>query len=73
MTTQKRRGPFYYEERRVDRSAADVITAIDAAPIHTLDDLLTVLDTKKPGDTVTITVLRAGREQQVRVTLDSDG
>jgi S1-C subfamily serine protease len=49
--------------------AGDVITAVDAQPVKTLDDVLTVLELRQPGDTVTLTVWRAGQSRSVRVTL----
>jgi S1-C subfamily serine protease len=48
----------------------DIITAIDKKPIKTGQDLFAVLDHYKVGDTVTITFIRDGQRQQVRVTLE---
>ncbi|HTX68940.1 MAG TPA: trypsin-like peptidase domain-containing protein [Thermoleophilia bacterium] len=47
----------------------DVIVKIDDTPIKTADDLIAYLGTKKPGDTVTVTVERNGQTQQIQVTL----
>lgn len=48
----------------------DVITAADNRPIHSMDDLISDLSrTGQVGATYTLTVLRAGKEQQVAVTL----
>jgi S1-C subfamily serine protease len=47
----------------------DVIVAADGTTIKTADDLVTYLGTKKPGDTVTLTVERDGKTQDVKVTL----
>jgi S1-C subfamily serine protease len=47
----------------------DVITAINDEPIKSLDDMLTVLEKHAPGDTVTLSVWRAGRSRKQTVTL----
>ncbi len=48
----------------------DVIVAIDDRSIRTSEDLSTYLVTQtRPGDTVTLTVVRDGERQQVNVTL----
>jgi len=52
-------------------SAGDVITAINDEPVATMDDLLTVLEKRQSGDTVTLTVWRAGRSRKVAAVLGS--
>jgi S1-C subfamily serine protease len=47
----------------------DLITGIDGKPVATLDELLDVLEAHQPGDTVTVTLLRAGRSTEIRVRL----
>ncbi|HID87847.1 MAG TPA: PDZ domain-containing protein [Anaerolineae bacterium] len=48
----------------------DVITAIDGRPVKSMDDLITYLvKEKRPGERVTLTILRDGQEQRVEVTL----
>lgn len=64
----QRRGGF--EFRSVDSSKADVIVAIDGKRIRTSDDLLSHVESKKPGDTVVLTVLREGKRLQVSVELE---
>jgi S1-C subfamily serine protease len=49
----------------------DVLTAIDAKKIASTTDLFLALEQYKVGDTVTVTLLREGRQQQVRVTLEA--
>ena len=72
VVRETRQGPFgvsryvYY-----DRSAADLIIAVDAHPVRTRDDLLDVVESKKPGERVTVTVLRDGRRADVPVVLDA--
>ncbi|MFI4875702.1 MAG: S1C family serine protease [Blastopirellula sp. JB062] len=66
---QVRRGPYLYEETRIDRSQADVITAVDGAPVRSADDLLTAIEQKNPGEKVALTVLREGKKVDIPVTL----
>jgi S1-C subfamily serine protease len=47
----------------------DVIVKVDNPEIKTADDLIAFLGTKKPGDTVTVTVERDGQTQDLQVTL----
>jgi len=47
----------------------DVITAIDGEPVHNSGDLLLLLEQREPGDRVRLTILRHGKEQDVRVPL----
>ena len=50
-------------------TAGDVITAINDEPVKSLDDLLTVLEKHQPGDTVQLSVWRAGRSRKQATTL----
>ena len=47
----------------------DVIIKADNTTIKTADDLIAFLGTKKPGDTITVTVERDGKTQELQVTL----
>lgn len=67
----KRQGPFVYEYQTVDRSAADLITAVDGNKILTADDFLSAIESKQPGDQVVITVVRDGKPMNVPVKLDA--
>jgi S1-C subfamily serine protease len=67
---EKREGLFMVVKTSIDRSQADLIIAIDGLPTPTADELLEVVDSKKPGDTVTLTVLRAGEPVDLLVVLD---
>lgn len=52
------------------RTAIDVITAIDGADINSMDDLLAYLASyTRPGDTVTMSVYRAGETINLPITL----
>lgn len=68
---KKRQGPFVYEVQTVDRSAADLITAVDGQPVRTGDDFLTAIEAKSPGDTVVLSVVREGQLRQVPLRLDA--
>jgi S1-C subfamily serine protease len=68
--TRQQRGPFITE--RLDRSAADVIVAIDGQPVGTAAEFHSVLEAKKPGDTVQLTILRGGQTLTVPVVLGGE-
>ena len=59
------------EYQTIDRSAADLIVAVDGRPIRALDDLADAIEVKQPGDVVTITVIRNGRQVQVPLRLEA--
>lgn len=65
--SSRRRGPFTVES--IDRSAADLIIAVDDEKVETADDFLGFIEARNPGDRVVLTVVRAGREVKVPVTL----
>jgi S1-C subfamily serine protease len=46
-----------------------VLTKLDGKPLDTVEDLFGQLRQHRPGDKVTITIFRDGREQQVIATL----
>jgi S1-C subfamily serine protease len=47
----------------------DVIVAVDGRSVQRVQDIGGYLDSKQPGDTVTITILRNGGRQDLRATL----
>ena len=47
----------------------DVIVAIDGKPIHIPEDLIAVVRSHKPGDTLQVNLVRDGAQQTVSVTL----
>lgn len=49
--------------------AGDVITAIDGTSITSADDLTAAVGARKPSDTITVTISRSGKTQDVKVTL----
>ena len=68
---QKRQGPFVYEYQTVDRSAADLIVAVDGRSARTADDFLDAVEAKPPGEQVVITVIRGRQQRQVPLVLES--
>ena len=70
---QKQRGAFLYERTLVDRSQADIVQTVDGTRVSTLDQLLTVVEEKQPGDEVTMGILRGGSvAESVRVQLRAE-
>jgi len=63
----RRRGAFVFES--LDRTAADLIVAVDGQKVTRADDFLGIIEAKQPGDSVTLTVLRKGKELQVQIVL----
>jgi S1-C subfamily serine protease len=49
--------------------AGDVITAINDEPVTSLDDMLTHFERRQPGETVTVTVWRAGQTRKTKLVL----
>ncbi len=67
---RQRYGPL--SRQVLDKNQADVITAIDGKKITTAAEFLGVIESKKPGDVVELTVMREGRAVKVRIRLGSD-
>lgn len=66
---RRRQGPFVYESQSIDRKAADLIVAVDGEKIHSADEFLSAIESKRPGEEVAVTVVRGGRETQIPVRL----
>ncbi len=49
--------------------AGDIVTAVAGKPVASLDDVLEVLETRQPGETVTVTLLRAGQKVELQIRL----
>ncbi len=47
----------------------DIITKVDGKQISGMDDVISAVNAKKPGDQITLTVWRDGKQQDVTVTL----
>ena len=50
----------------------DVITAIDDQPLKSTEDFFAALEARKPGDEVTLTVMRDGQPGSVPITLGQE-
>jgi S1-C subfamily serine protease len=48
----------------------DVVTAVEAAPISTMDELTMLVRRHEPGDQIELTVVRSGTVRTVKVRLD---
>ena len=70
---QVRRGPLVQVQERRDPSQADIILAIDGEPVEKGSALLEKIEPHRPGETITLTILREGRQQQVPITLAATG
>jgi S1-C subfamily serine protease len=62
-----RRGPFVVE--KIDRTAADLIVGVDEVKIVTAEDFLSYIEEKRPGEKVTLTIIRDGKRERVPVEL----
>jgi putative serine protease PepD len=51
----------------------DVITKVGSEPVTGADSLVATIRGHRPGDTVTLTVVRGGSTKTFQVTLGSDG
>ena len=67
QVVRNRRGPLVVEQ--LDRSAADLIVAVDDQKVASADDFLSAIESKRPGETVTVTVVRQGKELRIPVVL----
>jgi serine protease Do len=52
-------------------TGGDVVTALDGKKITSAEELQSVIDANKPGDTVSITFVRNGDSRTVQVQLAS--
>jgi S1-C subfamily serine protease len=67
---KRRRGPFIVES--VDRTAADLVVAVDGKKVTNADDFLGIIEAKEPGNQVALTIVRKGKEIQVQVVLGGE-
>lgn len=51
----------------------DIITGIDNITVRTFADYTSALESKRPGDSVTVTVYRNGEFKKIKVSLDGSG
>lgn len=67
---RRRQGPIVFQS--IDRLAADLIVAVDGKPAKRVDEFLDVIDSKKPGEEVVVTIIRDGKQQRVTVRLEAE-
>jgi len=60
-------GPFTIQS--VDNASADIIVKVDETPVRTADDLLSYIEEKKPGEVVTLSIMRQGKLLKIPVKL----
>jgi S1-C subfamily serine protease len=58
-------------DRRGNVYLGDIITAVDSQPVHSTNELLDAFERHKPGDQVTLTVLREKKAVNVAVQLEA--
>jgi S1-C subfamily serine protease len=68
-TERKQEGIFVVLSRNL--AAADIITAVDGKQIKTPNDFLDAIESKRPGEQVMLTIIRAGKPIQVPLLLES--
>ena len=73
VKTRTQRGPFVYEQTRVDQSQADLIVAVDGQAVSSVDQFMTIVETRQPGDEVVVTVVRDRQREDVKVVLGGEG
>jgi len=62
---------FDYQGKQI-MIGGDVITALNGTAVASVLELRTALSSAKPGDTIKLTILRAGKEMTVNVTLPTN-
>jgi S1-C subfamily serine protease len=62
---------YTFEEQGIDPNSADDILAVDGQTVSTADDLLTIIEQKRTGDRVELTVQRENQRLNVSVVLGS--
>jgi len=57
------------DDQREPKAGGDIITALDNVPVMKVEDMLTYFNGKRPGDSVTLAVIRGGQTLSVPVVL----
>jgi S1-C subfamily serine protease len=66
---RRQRGPYIEETQRIDRSSADLIVAVDGQKVLSLEQFLSLIEAKKPGQPVELTVVRETGQVKIKVAL----
>lgn len=65
----RRQGNVIYQTRSSDPARGDWLVAVDGQAVKSASDFLALMDAYKPGQTVTLTIIRDGQQQEVEMTL----
>lgn len=66
---QTRRGPFLFEESRIDRDHADVVVAVDGKPVKTVEEFVSEIESKEPGQRIILDIIRKGQPVSIPLVL----
>lgn len=69
LTKNFQQGDYTYQQQSLDTSKADLIVGVDGQFVKTADEMLAIIESKRPGDQVLLDVIRAGQQIQVAVVL----
>jgi S1-C subfamily serine protease len=69
IRSRQQQGAFVYEYTRRDQSWADLIIAVDGQEIRTADEFLTLIESRQPGETVNLSLIREGRRTSLALQL----
>lgn len=72
VTQRRQQGPYVYQYQTMDRNSAQIITGINGEKVTTADDLLSVVESYRAGETVKLTILQGGKERIVSIVLGTD-
>ena len=72
VVQRRKQGPVVYETETIDRSAADRILAVNGEAMSTGVRFRDKIWEYKPGDTITLTIIREGQELEIPITLGAD-
>ncbi len=72
VTRRTQRGGFIQQETAIDRAHADRVIAVDGEPMRTGVQFRDKIWEHRPGDVVTLTVIRDGQQVDVPVTLGGE-
>jgi serine protease Do len=50
-------------------AGGDVVTAVDNTPVKKVEDMLSYFNSKQPGDTVNLSIIRDGKQQSLPIVL----
>ena len=59
-------------QKQLELRCGDVITAVDGTAIKTMQELNEIKNKKNIGDTITLTITRDGKTQNITLTLKEE-